>query len=57
MWCSERYTSASEHAREVAESFTAYGENFSQLLQALGAPGGVIEGAVHGALPAGWPTW
>ncbi len=36
---------------------TAYGENFSQLLQALGAPPGVSEGTVQGALPAGWPTW
>ena len=36
---------------------TAYGENFSQLLQALGAPPGVTEGAVQGTLPPGWPTW
>jgi len=36
---------------------TAYGENFSQLLQSLGAPGGVTEGSTQGALPAGWPTW
>lgn len=36
---------------------TAYGENFSQLLQALGAPPGVSEGTVQGAVPAGWPTW
>ena len=36
---------------------TAYGENFSQLLQTLGAPGGVTEGSVRGTLPAGWPSW
>ncbi len=36
---------------------TAYGENFSQLLQSLGAPGGVSEGSTQGALPAGWPAW
>lgn len=36
---------------------TAYGENFSQLLHALGAPAGETEGVVRGALPPGWPTW
>ena len=36
---------------------TAYGENFSQLLQTLGAPGGATEGSVRGSLPAGWPSW
>lgn len=36
---------------------TAYGENFSQLLQALGAPPGISEGTVQGALPGGWPSW
>lgn len=36
---------------------TAFGLNFSQLLSALGAPGGVVYGPVNGSLPAGWPAW
>ena len=37
---------------------TAYGANFSALLQALGAPAGVMNAPAQGALPAGWPsTW
>jgi LysM repeat protein len=36
---------------------TAYGENFSQLLSALGAPAGLSEAPEQGSLPAGWPTW
>jgi lysophospholipase L1-like esterase len=39
--------------------YTAYGENFSQLLQKLHAPPGTIApGATKlGSLPAGWPEW
>lgn len=39
--------------------YTAYGKNFSDLLQSLGAPAGTIEtGAKElGSLPAGWPAW
>jgi murein DD-endopeptidase MepM/ murein hydrolase activator NlpD len=36
---------------------TAFGLNFSQLLESLGAPGGVLEGGVVGGLPPNWPTW
>ena len=36
---------------------TAYGENYSQLLAALGAPGGLSHAPAQGSLPAGWPTW
>ena len=37
---------------------TAFGYNFSQLLQSLGAPGGVLQNnPPTGSLPAGWPTW
>ncbi|ACU53214.1 conserved hypothetical protein [Acidimicrobium ferrooxidans DSM 10331] len=36
---------------------TAFGLNFSQLLSALGAPGGIVYGPVVGSLPAGWPGW
>ena len=36
---------------------TAFGDNFSQFLQSLGAPGGVEIPPPAGALPAGWPSW
>lgn len=36
---------------------TAFGYNFSQLLQALGAPGGILQNSPTGTLPAGWPEW
>jgi hypothetical protein len=36
---------------------TAFGYNFSRLLQSLGAPGGIAEGSPTGLLPAGWPSW
>ena len=36
---------------------TAFGDNFSQLLVALGAPGGTRSGPPNGTLPAGWPRW
>ena len=36
---------------------TAFGLNFSQLLVSIGAPGGLLEGPVHGSVPGGWPQW
>jgi murein DD-endopeptidase MepM/ murein hydrolase activator NlpD len=37
---------------------TAFGYNFSQLLQSIGAPGGVLEtNPPTGSLPQGWPHW
>jgi len=36
---------------------TAFGYNFSRLLQALGAPAGISSGPPSGVLPASWPTW
>jgi murein DD-endopeptidase MepM/ murein hydrolase activator NlpD len=37
---------------------TAFGYNFSRLLQALGAPGGVLQNnPPTGSVPAGWPNW
>ncbi len=36
---------------------TAFGANFSTLLQSLGAPGGELQGSAAGTLPAGWPEW
>jgi murein DD-endopeptidase MepM/ murein hydrolase activator NlpD len=36
---------------------TAFGYNFSRLLQALGAPGGILQNDPTGTLPPGWPQW
>jgi len=36
---------------------SAFGANFSQFLQSLGAPGGILDGSPSGALPPGWPQW
>jgi murein DD-endopeptidase MepM/ murein hydrolase activator NlpD len=36
---------------------TAFGYNFSQFLQSVGAPGGVQNGLPTGVLPASWPHW
>lgn len=37
---------------------TAYGANFSLLLQSLGAPGGAPQNSPPtGGLPSGWPAW
>jgi hypothetical protein len=39
--------------------YTAFGENFSQLLQKLGVPAGTIQPGAQklGKLPDGWPEW
>jgi murein DD-endopeptidase MepM/ murein hydrolase activator NlpD len=36
---------------------TAFGYNFSRFLQALGAPGGILNNNPTGTLPSGWPQW
>jgi hypothetical protein len=36
---------------------TAFGENFSQLLDALGSPPGISHGAPVASVPPGWPSW
>jgi hypothetical protein len=36
---------------------TAFGENFSRLLVALGAPPGISYAKPVGSLPRGWPIW
>lgn len=36
---------------------TAFGFNFSQLLQSVGAPGGVLQNSPTGSLPSYWPHW
>src|SRR5207248_2939443 len=37
---------------------TAFGANFSQLLQSLGGPGGILQNSPPtGSLPGNWPQW
>ena len=36
---------------------TQFGYNFSQLLQSLGSPGGILKNPPTGALLPGWPSW
>lgn len=37
---------------------TAFGYNFSQLLESVGAPGGILQNSpATGSLPANWPEW
>ena len=36
---------------------SSFGYNFSQFLESLGAPGGILEDGPNGTLPAGWPHW
>lgn len=51
-------TLASQYGEFDGSNSTAFGNNFSQLLVSLGAPGGVVEiSASTAGLPAGWPTW
>jgi hypothetical protein len=49
-------------ARDAGEFYgsnsTAFGANFSQLLESLGAPSGVAQNEpATGTLPFGWPRW
>ena len=50
-------TMARAYGQFNGSNSSAFGYNFSQLLQSLGAPGGIMNAPVHGALPAGWPSW
>lgn len=50
-------TMAADYGQFNGWNVTAFGANFSQLLQSLGAPGGVADSAVAGALPSSWPSW
>jgi murein DD-endopeptidase MepM/ murein hydrolase activator NlpD len=50
-------TMAADHSQFWGGNSTAFGVNFSHLLASLGAPGGIIEEGVSGALPAGWPSF
>lgn len=51
-------TMAAADGQFYGSNSTAFGYNFSQLLQATGAPGGILETSPPtGSLPAGWPSW
>jgi len=52
------YTMAHDYGQFNGSNSTAFGYNFSQLLQSLGAPGGILQNdPPTGNLPPGWPTW
>lgn len=51
-------TMAYEYGQFYGWNSTAFGYNFSQLLQSLGAPGGILQNdPPTGSLPPGWPQW
>ncbi len=50
-------TMARKYGQYHGSNSTAFGYNFSQLLQAIGAPGGNVSGSPSGSLPPGWPRW
>ena len=50
-------TMARKYGQYHGSNSTAFGYNFSQLLQSVGAPGGILAGAPTGTLPDGWPRW
>jgi hypothetical protein len=51
-------TIASAYRQFDGTNTTAFGENFSQLLHALGAPSGIPQNTpATGTLPRGWPHW
>ncbi len=52
------WTMAHDYGQFSGGNSTAFGANFSQLLQSLGAPGGILQNSPPtGALPAGLPGW
>jgi murein DD-endopeptidase MepM/ murein hydrolase activator NlpD len=48
---------ARSYGQYHGENSTAFGYNFSQLLQSVGAPGGILHNDPLGTLPPGWPQW
>ena len=50
-------TMAAAYGQFWGSNTTAFGENFSQFLIYLGAPGGLVQNAATGSLPSGWPSW
>lgn len=52
------YTMAHDYGQFDGSNSTAFGYNFSQLLEYLGAPGGILQNdPPTGTLPPGWPQW
>ncbi|HLI15214.1 MAG TPA: hypothetical protein VKV23_04055 [Acidimicrobiales bacterium] len=50
-------TMAAAYGQYASGGSTAFGYNFSQLLQSLGAPGGIPQTGPIGSLPPTWPQW
>ena len=50
-------TMARTYGQFNGSNSSAFGANFSQLLQSLGAPGGIMAGSPNGQLPTSWPRW
>lgn len=51
-------TMAAEYGQFNGSNSTAFGYNFSQLLESTGAPGGILQNdPPTGTLPSGWPQW
>jgi hypothetical protein len=50
-------TMARTYGQFDGDNSTAFGANFSRLLESLGAPGGILSGTPSGSLPASWPRW
>ncbi len=50
-------TMAAANGQYYGSNTTAFGANFSQLLQSLGAPGGALQNPPTGAVPPGWPSF
>ncbi len=50
-------TMAADSGQFYGSNSTAFGANFSQLLQSLGAPGGSLQNPPTGAVPPGWPAF
>lgn len=57
-WAADGTTTSAAAHDVYRECATSYGQNFSDLLEKLGAPPGVVEcGGPDGTLPKDWPTW
>ncbi len=51
-------TMAAEYGQFSGSNSTAFGYNFSLLLETTGAPGGILQNdPPTGSLPSGWPQW
>jgi murein DD-endopeptidase MepM/ murein hydrolase activator NlpD len=50
-------TMARTYGQFDGSNSSAFGYNFSELLQRLGAPAGIPSGPPNGGLPAWWPGW